>query len=242
MVLRWLVLAISLLPLPQGASAKEILELHMPAAPPLTFISFQGGYGMVGDVALSAISRAGYLSHLHLTPWPRAQQRVSRGENMLIIPMSRTPERENLYTWIAPIMVMERAFFSLDAPVANFSEARARYQRVAVGHGTAQAEILKSQGFTDEQIVSIKLGDNPERMLELGRVDAWFTSVAEGLYQWPGSKNMLRMSPVMTSVDLYLACSKRCDNVIVEELRQSVEALRREGVSQSIQDAYLQQR
>lgn len=77
MVLRWLLLAISLFPLSQGASAKEILELHMPDAPPLTFISYQGGYGMVGDVALAAISRAGYLSHLHLTPWLRAQQRVS---------------------------------------------------------------------------------------------------------------------------------------------------------------------
>ena len=54
MGLRWLLLAISLFPLYQGASAKEILELHMPDAPPLTFISYQGGYGMVGDVALAA--------------------------------------------------------------------------------------------------------------------------------------------------------------------------------------------
>jgi polar amino acid transport system substrate-binding protein len=43
----------------------------MPDAPPLTFVSFQGGYGMVGDVALAAIARAGYLSHIHVTPWAR---------------------------------------------------------------------------------------------------------------------------------------------------------------------------
>lgn len=240
MVLRWVFLAISLLTLPQGASAKEILELHMPDAPPLTFISFQGGYGMVGDVALAAISRAGYLSHLHLTPWLRAQQRVSRGENLLIIPLSRSAGREDLYTWIAPIMVMERAFFSLDAPVTSFAEARKRYERIAVGTGTAQVDILKSHGFSDTQIVSVKLGANPMRMLELGRVDAWFTGVPEGLYQWPGSRNELRMSPIMSRDDLYLACSKRCDKVMVEELRQSVEALRREGTTQTILDAYLQ--
>lgn len=242
MVLRWLLLAISLFPLSQGASAKEILELHMPDAPPLTFISYQGGYGMVGDVALAAISRAGYLSHLHLTPWLRAQQRVSRGENLLIIPMSRSPEREDLYTWIAPIMVMERAFFSLDAPVSSFAEARERYQRIAVGAGTAQMDILKSEGFSDRQIVSVKLGANPARMLELGRVDAWFTGVPEGLYRWPGSTNTLRMSPIMSKIDLYLACSKRCDKAMVKELRESVTALRREGITQTIQDAYLQSR
>jgi polar amino acid transport system substrate-binding protein len=241
-VLRWLVFSISLLTLPQAAWAKEILELHMPDAPPLTFVSFQGGYGMVGDVALAAIARAGYLSHLRVTPWIRAQQRVSRGDNLLIIPLTRSREREDLYTWIAPIMVMERAFFSLDTPVADFAEARERYKRIAVGMGTAQMSILKNQGFSDEQIVSIKLGDNPARMLELGRVDAWFTGVPEGLYQWPGSQNELHMSPVMSRDDLYLACSKRCDKVMVEELRQSVEALRREGTVQTILDAYLQQR
>ncbi|PTS86520.1 amino acid ABC transporter substrate-binding protein [Pseudomonas sp. HMWF032] len=214
----------------------------MPDAPPLTFASFQGGYGMVGDVALAAISRAGYLSHIHVTPWLRAQQRVSRGQNMLIIPLSRTPEREALYTWIAPIAPLERAFFSLDAPVADFAEARKRYRRVAVGMGTAQMEILKDQGFTDEQIVSLKLGDNPARMLELKRVDAWFAGVPEGLYQWHKSDNRLQMSPVLDSTDLYLACSKDCDAQLQENLRKAVEGLRAEGMIQRIQDTYRPER
>jgi polar amino acid transport system substrate-binding protein len=228
--------------LSQEVYAKEILELHMTDVPPLTFDNSTGGHGMVGDVTLAAIARAGYLSQLHVAPWLRAQKRVIEGSNQLIIPLSRTPERENLYTWIAPIMGMERAFFSLDNPVANLAEARERYKRIAVGVGTAQMEFLKSQGFSSNQIVNIKLNDNPARMLELGRVDAWFTGVPEGLYQWPTSRKKLRMSPIMFSTDIYLACSKRCDKVLVEELRQSVEALRREGVVQTIQDAYLQQR
>lgn len=242
MVLRVLLLSVMLLPISLHASAEDVLELYMPDAPPLTFTGYQGGYGMVGDVALAAISRAGYLSRLPLKPWPRAQQHVSRGHNMLIAPMPRTPERAELFTWIAPIMLIERAFFSLDTPVANFVEARERYRRVAVGHGTAQQEVLKQQGFSDEQIVSLKLGDSPPRMLELGRIDAWFTSVPEGLYQWSGSPNKLKMGPVLSSEQLYLACSKHCDTVIVEQLRQSVTDLQRKGVVKTLQDAYLQQR
>ncbi|MFI8382434.1 substrate-binding periplasmic protein [Pseudomonas sp. NPDC079086] len=214
----------------------------MPDAPPLTFVSFKGGYGMVGDVALAAIARAGYLSHIYVTPWLRAQQRVSRGHNQLIIPLSRTPEREAQYTWIAPIAPLERAFFSLDAPVADFAEARQRYQRIAVGTGTAQMEILKSQGFSDKQIVSLKLGDNPARMLELGRVDAWFTGVPEGLYQWPKSDNSLQMSPIMESTDMYLACSKHCDAELQENLRRAVEALRAEGTIQRMLETYQPER
>ncbi|MBU2253510.1 MAG: ABC transporter substrate-binding protein [Gammaproteobacteria bacterium] len=214
----------------------------MPDAPPLTFVSFKGGYGMVGDVALAAIARAGYLSHIYVTPWLRAQQRVSRGHNQLIIPLSRTPEREAQYTWIAPIAPLERAFFSLDAPVADFAEARQRYQRIAVGTGTAQMEILKTQGFSDKQIVSLKLGDNPARMLELGRVDAWFTGVPEGLYQWPKSDNSLQMSPIMDSTDMYLACSKYCDAELQENLRSAVEALRAEGTIQRMLETYQPER
>ncbi|WP_394236858.1 substrate-binding periplasmic protein [Pseudomonas anguilliseptica] len=238
MAVRWLFFAVLLTSLNLSATAREPLVLHMPDAPPLTFVSFQGGYGMVGDVALAAITRAGYLSHIHVTPWARAQQQVSRGKNLLIIPLSRTPEREALYTWIAPISPLERAFFSLDAPVANFAEARQRYRRIAVGHGTAQMEILKSEGFSETQIVSLKLGDNPARMLELWRVDAWFTGVPEGLYLWPQSDNRLQMSPVLASTDLYLACSRDCDVQLQEDLRKAVDALRAEGMIQRIQDAY----
>jgi polar amino acid transport system substrate-binding protein len=241
-VLHWICLIALLAPLSLSVHAQEPLELHMPDAPPLTFVSFKGGYGMVGDVALAAIARAGYLSHIYVTPWLRAQQRVSRGHNQLIIPLSRTPEREALYTWIAPIAPLERAFFSLDAPVADFAEARQRYQRIAVGTGTAQMEILKTQGFSDKQIVSLKLGDNPARMLELGRVDAWFTGVPEGLYQWPKSDNSLQMSPIMDSTDMYLACSKYCDAELQENLRSAVEALRAEGTIQRMLETYQPER
>jgi len=240
-VVRWICLAVLLTPLSLSATAQEPLELHMPDAPPLTFVSFQGGYGMVGDVALAAIAHAGYLSHINITPWARAQQQVSRGHNLLIIPLSRTPEREALYTWIAPVMPLERAFFSLDTPVSTFAEARRRYQRIAVGLGTAQIEILKAEGFSDEQIVTLKLGDNPARMLELGRVDAWFTGIPEGLYLWPKSNNNLQMSPPLARTDLYLACSKACDAALVNKLRQAVEALRANGTARRMQKAYLPQ-
>ncbi len=238
MVARWVCLVMLCLPLSYGIKAQELLELHMPDAPPLTLTSVQGRYGMVGDVALAAIAQAGYRSHIAVAPWARAQQDVSRAHNQLIIPLSRTPQREALYTWIAPIMPLERAFFSLDTPVSDFAEARRRYQRIAVGLGTAQLEILKTQGFSDKQLYSLKLGDNAPRMLEMGRIDAWFTGVEEGLYLSPQSKRTLKMSPTLASADLYLACSKSCDAELVSNLRNAVDALRADGSLQKILSTY----
>ncbi len=219
--------------------AERTLELYMPDAPPLTFLQLKQGYGMVGDVTLAALARAKHPALLQIAPWARAQKQVSEGRDKLIIPLSRTPERESLYTWIAPIMTLERAFFSLDTPVRDFAEARARYSRIAVGLGTAQLEILKTEGFRPEQIVSLTLGDKPLRMLELGRIDAWFTGVPEGLYsQLEPSAPRLQMSTPLASTPLYLACSLDCDAALVSSLRAAVESLQADGTAQRMRSAY----
>lgn len=222
--------------------ADEPLQLHMPDAPPLTLLQYEGGHGMVGDVTLAAIALSGRLTRVVAEPWPRAQARVATGENLLIIPLSRIPEREDRYTWIAPIMVLERAFFSLDEPVTSFAQARQRYQRIGVGLGTAQVDILRREGFAEEHIVQLKLGDNPAILLERGRIDAWFTGIPEALYIWDRyaeRQQALRMSPTLASTDLYLACSKLCDPQLVEQLRAALKDLETRGVSQRLRQAYL---
>jgi polar amino acid transport system substrate-binding protein len=222
--------------------ADEPLQLHMPDAPPLTLLHYEGGHGMVGDVTLAAIALSGRLTRVVAEPWPRAQARVASGRNLLIIPLSRIPEREDRYTWVAPIMVLERAFFSLDEPVTSFAQARQRYQRIGVGLGTAQVDILRREGFAEEQIVQLKLGDNPAILLERGRIDAWFTGIPEALYIWDRyaeRQQALRMSPTLASTDLYLACSKLCDPQLVEQLRAALKDLETRGVSQRLRQAYL---
>lgn len=223
-------------------SANEPIKLYMPDAPPLTLHHYVGGHGMVGDVVLTALARIGKLTHIVAEPWPRAQIRVAKGKDMLIIPLSRTPERENIYTWIAPIMELERAFFSLDEPVTSFEQARQRYRRIGVGMGTAQVGILQREGFSNEQIVQLKLGENPAHLLSLGRIDAWFTGIPEALYIWEASayrEQNLRQSPSLASTGLYLACSRDCDAQLVEQLRIAINQLEHEGVSILLRQAYL---
>lgn len=225
-------------------ASADPLEIHIANAPPVTMTANEAGYGIVGDVALAAIALAGYKAQVQELPWPRSQLQVSSGKDQLIIPLSRTSEREDKFTWIAPIMPMERALFTLDAPVSSFVEAKKRYRAIAVGAGTAQLEILKQQGFSEKQIHVLKLGDSPLRMLQLGRIDAWFTGVPEGLYEWPESDmksiaGKLKMSPVLHSVDLYLACSIDCDASLVTRLRGAVNALRADGTIKKVTRAYL---
>ncbi|OLF54258.1 substrate-binding periplasmic protein [Pseudomonas chlororaphis] len=229
-----------LIPAVPALGAQVTLELLVPEAPPLTIASEGERHGIVGDTALRAIKQAGYESDLRVLPWARAQKYVSEQDNILIAPLSRTPEREDRFTWIAPIMRMDRAFFSLEHKVASFEEARQRFKVIAVGLGSAQEEILRSKGFAPEQIYSVKIGENPAQLLLKGRVDAWFNGVQESTYIWERvSSRPLLMSSPMVSHDLYLACSKVCNADVVADLARSIAALRADGYIEKVKNRYM---
>lgn len=216
------------------------LDLHLPDAPPLTFADDHGRHGIVGDITLKAATLAGYDLHLITLPWSRAQQTARAGKDQLIIPLSRTPDREAHYTWIAPVISMDRAFFSLDKRVDSFEQARRTYARIAVGRGSAQEQKLREEGFSDSQIYPVKIGENPAQLLLLGRVDAWFNGIPETRTIWPQVSNKpLLMSPGLMRTDLYVACSKACDAQMVQRLAEAVRRLREDGTVAKVLAAYL---
>ncbi|WP_040260912.1 substrate-binding periplasmic protein [Pseudomonas massiliensis] len=222
------------------AEPLNMVELYLAPAPPLSTLDSTGVGGIVGEVTVQAAALAGYSLRPVSLPWPRSQRIVPTGENLLIIPLSRTPDREERYTWIAPVIRMDRAFFTLGKGVETFAQARETYRRIAVGMGSAQEQKLRDEGFSDSQIYSLKIGENPARMLLLGRVDAWFNGIAETRYIWKEvSDRPLTMSPVIMSSDLYLACSRRCDPQMVLKLKEAVERLRADGSLRLIVERYL---
>lgn len=223
----------------QAQAVPAQVELYLPDAPPLTIISEEQRHGIIGDLTLSALAKAGVAVQLRALPWARAQKYVQEKDNALIIPLSRTPERESRYTWIAPVMSMGRAFFSLKWQVKDFEEARQRFRTVAVGLGSAQEEILRANGFSNEQIYAVKIGENPAQLLLMGRVDAWFNGIPETTYIWSKlSPRRLFRSPELSTLDLYLACSLQCDPELVGSLRQAVEQLRRDGTLEALKREY----
>lgn len=222
------------------AATPRTFDLYMAEAPPLSMAGAPGLQGIVGDAARQAMVLAGYRVDIHVLPWLRAQRTVQQGQDMLIVPLSRTHDREASYTWIAPIMSMDRAFFSLDKRVDSFEQARRTYHRIAVGLGSAQERKLQDEGFDASQIYPLRIGENPAQMLLLGRVDAWFNGVPESQYIWRQvSERPLLMSPVLMTTDLYLACSKSCSPQMVRSLREAVQTLHRDGSIKRLVERYL---
>lgn len=221
------------------ACAAPSIDFYVPEAPPLTMLTQFERHGIVGDVALQAITMAGYSANPLSPPWPRAQREVSIGKNLLIAPLTRTQSREANYTWIAPILTMDRAFFSLDRRVESFDEAKKAFKMIAVGIGSAQETRLREEGFANSQIYPLKIGDNPAQMLLKGRVDAWFNGVPESRYIWKQlTDRPLVMGRVLMTADLYLACSRDCDPQMVSKLRTAIDTLQKRGTIDRIEAKY----
>lgn len=233
---------LALLPgLAAGVPAATELPLYLMEVPPIT-LNQPERKGMVGDVTLEALRRAGYAHRLVVLPSPRALATVPLLRDTLIIPLARLGSREQSFTWIAEIMQVERAFFTRERRIQSFAEARASLGRIAVSRATAGYSILLEQGFAPEQIVEVNQGLPALHMLQAGRVDAWYNPILEAqLLQREGTGRPLVMGAALGSTGQYLACSRHCDPELVRRLAAAVQGMREDGSLQRITGRYLRE-
>ena len=220
------------------------LQLYTLDAPPMTMVEAPVGdhaHGFVADIAIEAAKRAGFDLDLQFLPWMRGQQLAAEGENALITPLARTPEREASYSWVAPICHLQRAFATLDRPVDSFEDARLHLHSILVGRGSAQEATLRSLGFDDGRLQHVEIGLSETDMLRLGRVDAWFNSTVETEWKWrrSGQTAPLVFGKTLYVDEIYLACSRRCSALILDRLRAALAAMTEDGTATRIERRYL---
>ena len=217
------------------------VSLYLMEVPPLT-MNEPDRKGIVGDMVLEAMQRAGYQAKLEIMPNNRAMAQVQAADvrDALIIPLARLKEREPHYTWIAPVARVNRGFFSLQRKVASFDEARAAFKVIGVARGTAGLNILREQGFADSQLYEISDNITGARMLMLHRFDAWYGPTRQfGLWmkETDPQHQVLVSAPLGVTFN-YLACSRICDPVMAARLAEAIDKMNRDGTVKAIEARY----
>lgn len=219
----------------------ETLKVYSVDAPPMTMDNAKQS-GFVAEITIDAMKRAGYTAEFVFVPWKRGQQEVTEGTNQLIIPLSRTPAREANYTWIAPIYRLERTFAAIGKSIDSYEQAKAELNSVIVGQGSAQEELLKANGFPPGRMRSVRIGQREVDLLRADGLDAWYNGTPETRWKWrqSGRTEALVIGKPIDANDIYLACSPKCDPLIVDRLRTAVLTLVADGTAQRIIDSYLE--
>lgn len=228
-----------LLALAASAVSAQDVTLYVMDVPPYAMDTPQHK-GMVGDVVLEAMRRTGYQAKLVVVPSPRALAAVPTMTDTLIIPLARTRDRESSYTWIAHVLNVERAFYTLDRKVNSFAEAKAVFKSIGVARASAGYRILMEQGFDPEQVQVVNQGVSAAKMLQSRRIDAWYNPVleADALQREAGGPPFV-MSTLLGPTEQYLACSKVCDPKLVSTLSNAIKAMQRDGTAQKMMGSYL---
>jgi polar amino acid transport system substrate-binding protein len=229
-------LLLSILAVPSRAGQQ--VEIYLMEVKPYT-IDAPDRKGMVGDIVLEAMRRAGYEPRIMVVPSPRALLTVENSENTLIIPLARLKERETNYTWIARVMTVERAFFTLDKKINSFAEAKERFKLIGVARASAGYQILLDHGFGKEQLLEVNQGLSALKMLKAERFDAWYSPVLEAqtLQDEAGGPRFV-MGESLGSTGQYLGCSKMCDAAMVARLAGAIKDMQKDGSAEKIISSY----
>lgn len=145
--------------------------------PPFSMETGPDAPGALVEITRALAERQGVKASVKFFPWPRAQKLAQMQAHTLILPLTRTAERESRYRWVVKLY---RQRFSFIAPSGSTFDIESvevmRKLRLAVLRESPSMSVARARRF--EHIVDADSPAEMVRMLKLGMVDAIFGSEA----------------------------------------------------------------
>lgn len=234
---RLIALLASLLLSPAGAAVEGIVTADI-----LPMAYHQDGKvrGMMYELVQEMAPRLGFYGDIKFYPWPRAQATARSGAAMLIFPVSRTPEREKLYTWVAPFGAIRHLMLTrrdLNLPLDN--HAVMGKLPVGVLRGSPHRAMLENLGY--RRILEEPSNEALLRLLDQNMVAAIVSGdwvIRATLQQAGRDERQFVFGTPLSSTDIYIAASLTTPEVEVLAWRQAIEAARRDGVIDRLMKKY----
>jgi polar amino acid transport system substrate-binding protein len=219
-------------------AAQETIKAYTADLPPWTNEGNKAKPGFALEVMREMAKRSGLKIEIEMTAWRRAQEDMKTTPNTMGFHLFRTPDREASYAWHFSILESQVAFVSTRTPVNSMEEAK-RLSRVVVIAGTPQETEMKKAGASNVEIV-----DKVEaaiRMLESGRVDAFYTIAQRASYAWSEAGfplNKLVIGKPQRVDELFVASNKQMPTGSMAKLKAAFESMKSDGTHAAIAKKY----
>ncbi len=215
------------------AQAQQHLILATEEYPPYNMSDSQGRItGVATDIVRSLLDSVGIEYEMAVYPWARAIAMARTQVNTCVFSMSRTPEREELYRWIGPLVVNDWTLFARSGASKPTHLEELQNMRIGSYQGDAIVSYLQTRGY----LVEVAPNDdaNPRKLLA-GRIDYWATGRLIGQYRLK-QQGITNIEPVLNfnRTEMYLACQKQLPDETVKLLNSQLQVLHQKGVIKSI--------
>jgi ABC-type amino acid transport substrate-binding protein len=221
-----------------AAAPGERARLHIVTAhlPPL--VIGPGGDthpGALRELVDALCRRLGVAPDMEFMPWRRALYVAATAPRTAIFPVTRLPEREAQFRWLAPLY--EENYIFLAHKGSDFDVQRPRdmtARRVALLRGAAQSAILRELGF--HTLVEASSIDEVHRFLVAGMADAAFgeRAIVRRSLAARGEDKNFRLGPPVRSTTAWLAGSPDFGEAEVARFRAALAELAADGTQKRI--------
>jgi ABC-type amino acid transport substrate-binding protein len=220
------------------APAQEAIKVYTADLAPWTIPGNKAKPGFAYEVMSEMAKRSGLKVEIDTVPWRRGQQEIQDNPNTMGFHLFRTPDREAKYAWHFGILDSSVLFVSTGKPVNSVEQAKG-LSRVVVLAGTPQETDMKNAGATNVNVVD-KV-DAAVRMLESGRVDAFFTVAERALFAWAEAgfpQDKLVLGKPQRTDKLFVASNKQMPAGSMEKLKAAFESMQADGTVAGIYKKY----
>jgi polar amino acid transport system substrate-binding protein len=236
-------LCAAVLAAPGFAAELRLITAELPPytfqVPPATVVEFPGpGQGLVQEVVTEMARRVGHSGSIEYMPWARAQQIAMTQPNIGILSLTRSPEREDKYRWLAKIVSDDLVLIGgQGVDVSSLDKAKNRPTGVLLRSG-AEA-LLRDKGFT-------RIEPAPEEWLNAKkmkerRIDAWLAPRLMVIYatqEVQGDLATLNIGEIVRASDIYLAASKDLPDVEAARWEAAFASMQADGSYDRILERY----
>lgn len=210
--------------------------------PPFNYLDETGKLRGIGaEVVQAMAARLGYAKRIEVMAWKRALQQIDTESNIGVFSMTRTPQREDLYRWVGPLVPTNAGIFQLvDTPNLARSLDDLRHSGlIGVQAGGADETALRSYGFENlEPLHNPRVG---VQMLAAGRISMIVSSdieLFEQLRNSPLERDDLEMVYAFSSGDLYLAFLKTTPDAVIRAWQHAYDHIIEDGQFDRIMAEY----
>jgi ABC-type amino acid transport substrate-binding protein len=188
--------------------------------------------GVTIDLVHDLLDRLNVRATIRILPWKRAYHMGLNENNVALLETTRTEERESLFKWVGPLLVVKRIIYGR-ADYAKPLKTVADLQQggtICVLRGSSNETYLQSLGITN--INAVTLPAQCLKMLEAGRVQLFYTSEIgmEGLLKEQGlAADRFKALLHLKKEYLYLAFSKDVSDERIRNWQDVLEEAKRDG-------------
>jgi polar amino acid transport system substrate-binding protein len=217
-------------------------------SPPYQFTS-ESNYveGLSTTVIQEALKLTPYDYDFKIFPWSRSFFLAQAKENTCIYLISRDKEREKLFKWVTPILLTNDYFIGLsartDIKINNLEDVK-NYKVAVLKEDRTYYDLLK-RGFVENKNLFV-INDSTSMLKLLTRrkqIDFILADTINVKYRamfnnmdYELFKTYFKLNE--TPTELYLACSLKTSEEVVEKLAQAINTIKKNGTYDKIFDTW----